>query len=114
MGGMAAAWELSSRPDASRYKITVYERGWRLGGKAASGRNRRLGDRIEEHGLHVLMGYYRDTLALLRGCYAEMDGVATPHGHVLRWDEALHGWDEATFAEPLPDGAWDFWRVRFP
>lgn len=36
--GLAAAWELSKLPD---YQVDVYEKSWRLGGKGASGRNRR-------------------------------------------------------------------------
>jgi uncharacterized protein with NAD-binding domain and iron-sulfur cluster len=39
-----------------QYDVTIYQRGWRLGGKDASGRNREYGQRIEEHGLHMWMG----------------------------------------------------------
>ncbi|NJP08916.1 MAG: NAD(P)-binding protein [Leptolyngbyaceae cyanobacterium RU_5_1] len=39
MGSLAAAFELSNTPELrSRYEITVYQLGWRLGGKGASGR----------------------------------------------------------------------------
>ena len=48
---LAAAYRLSADP---RFEITVYQMGWRLGGKGASGR--RLSDgRDQEHGLHVLV-----------------------------------------------------------
>ncbi|HLS46340.1 MAG TPA: FAD-dependent oxidoreductase, partial [Ornithinicoccus sp.] len=65
MAGLTTAWELSSGSWTERFdSITVYQRGWRLGGKGASGR----GDhgRIEEHGLHVLLGYYDATFRVLR------------------------------------------------
>ena len=40
-------------------KIDLYQIGWRLGGKCASGRNRVVRrNRNEEHGLHVLGGFY--------------------------------------------------------
>ena len=54
VGGMTAAFELTATPELrERYDVTLYQLGWRLGGKGASGRNARAHDRIEEHGLHV-------------------------------------------------------------
>jgi uncharacterized protein with NAD-binding domain and iron-sulfur cluster len=59
-GSLAAAFELTATPELrERYDVTVYQLGWRLGGKGASGR-RKVGDgaeRIEEHGLHVWFGF---------------------------------------------------------
>ena len=54
-----------------KYEITVYQLGWRLGGKGASGRG--PADRIEEHGLHIWMGFYENAFRLLRECYAELN-----------------------------------------
>ena len=48
---MAAALELTDPAHQGRYEVTVYQLGWRLGGKGASGRG--PAGRIEEHGLHV-------------------------------------------------------------
>ncbi len=40
-GAMTAAFYLTCAPDwRERYDITVYQLGWRFGGKGASGRNR--------------------------------------------------------------------------
>ena len=36
--GMAAAFELTRPEHQGRYRVTVYQLGWRLGGKGASGR----------------------------------------------------------------------------
>ena len=72
MAGLSAAWRLSEPGWRDRFEsITVYQRGWRLGGKGASSR----GDngRIEEHGLHIWLGSYENAFALLRECYAELD-----------------------------------------
>ena len=59
VGGMTAAFELTATPELrERFEVTVYQLGWRSGGKGASGRNAAIADRIEEHGLHVWFGFY--------------------------------------------------------
>ena len=63
MAGLAAAWRLSEELGAGA-EITVYEQGWQLGGKGASGRG--VHGRIEEHGLHVWLGYYDNAFRLIR------------------------------------------------
>jgi uncharacterized protein with NAD-binding domain and iron-sulfur cluster len=35
---IATAFELTRREHEGKYKVTVYQQGWRLGGKGASGR----------------------------------------------------------------------------
>lgn len=72
-GAMSTAFWLSATPELrSRFEITVYTQGHRLGGKGASGRNAAQGQRIEEHGLHVMMGFYETVFATLRACYRFM------------------------------------------
>ncbi|MCU0687574.1 MAG: NAD(P)-binding protein, partial [Polyangiaceae bacterium] len=72
-GALAAAFALTDTPELrARHRVTVYQMGWRLGGKGASGRNRRIADRVEEHGLHVWGGFYENAFALLRRCYDEL------------------------------------------
>ena len=56
MAGMTAAFELSDPSLNGKYEVTVYQLGWRLGGKGASGRDIKNNDRILEHGLHVWLG----------------------------------------------------------
>src|SRR5271155_4067886 len=73
ISALTAVFQLTSLPDhAERYEITVYQMGWRAGGKGASGRNAAYGDRIEEHGLHILMGFYHNAFDVLRRCYDEL------------------------------------------
>lgn len=70
IGALSAAFYLTEQPGwQDKYEITVYQQGWRLGGKCASGRNAELDNRIEEHGLHMLMGCYQNAFATLRACY---------------------------------------------
>ena len=65
--GMSAAWQLSRQPG---YVIDVYESSWRLGGKAASVRDK--DGRILDHGLHVWLGFYENAFRMMRECYAEV------------------------------------------
>ena len=55
-----------------KYDITLYQLGWRIGGKGASGRNLSKGGRIEEHGLHVWGGFYDNAFRNMRSCYQEL------------------------------------------
>ncbi|MEY4513537.1 MAG: hypothetical protein RLZZ450_5659 [Pseudomonadota bacterium] len=56
LGAISAAYELTNAADwrTQFESVTIYQIGWRLGGKAASGRNTKEFNRIEEHGLHVV------------------------------------------------------------
>ena len=67
--GVATAFWLTAPEQNNRYQVSLYTQGWRLGGKCASGRNQSKGNRIEEHGLHMLMGCYQNAFATLRACY---------------------------------------------
>ncbi len=79
MAGVSAAWRLSEPGWEERYEaITIYQRGARLGGKGAS--HRGVNDRIEEHGLHIWLGYYDNAFRLLRDCYDELDRPRTDPG----------------------------------
>jgi uncharacterized protein with NAD-binding domain and iron-sulfur cluster len=112
MAGLAAAWELSSGDWRDRLEsITVYQRGWRLGGKGASSRGRH--GRIEEHGLHLLLGCYDATFRVLRQVYAELDRPETDPGCPIRtWQEAFEPAGDVGLAEH--DGAaWTSFVTRF-
>ena len=67
---IAAAFELTRPEHYGKYHVTIYQVGWRLGGKGASSRG--PADRIEEHGFHVWLGFYENAFRLLRECYAEL------------------------------------------
>jgi uncharacterized protein with NAD-binding domain and iron-sulfur cluster len=73
MGSLSAVYALTSRPNwQDEFDITVYQLGWRLGGKAASGRDAAEHDRSLEHGYHVLLGFYDNAFATMREVYREL------------------------------------------
>jgi uncharacterized protein with NAD-binding domain and iron-sulfur cluster len=113
MAGLSAAWRLSESGWHDRFEsITVYQRGWRLGGKGASSRGNN--DRIEEHGLHVWLGSYENAFALLRECYAELDRATTdPLSPIRTWDEAIVPADNPGLAEQWGAG-WLTWLGTHP
>ena len=68
---VAAVWELSRPEHAGCYQVTLFQEGWRLGGKGASGRGAH--GRIEEHGLHIWLGFYDNAFRMMRECHAELE-----------------------------------------
>ena len=112
LGAMTAAFHLTSAPDwRERYDVTVYQLGWRLGGKGASGRNRERADRIEEHGLHLFFGFYENTFALMQRLYGEL-GRATD-APLARWDQAWQPHSHFVLEEDV-GGRLVPWEFRFP
>lgn len=96
MGSLTTVWELTNQPDwQALYDITVYQLGWRLGGKGASGRSLKPIEskpanestetvetdtvapnyRIEEHGLHIFFGFYKNAFRLLKQAYDESNAL---------------------------------------
>jgi uncharacterized protein with NAD-binding domain and iron-sulfur cluster len=72
VGSVTAAIQLSKEGWQQRFSsITLYQQGWRLGGKGASGRGSGL--RIEEHGLHIWFGFYENAFRMLHRCHEELD-----------------------------------------
>jgi uncharacterized protein with NAD-binding domain and iron-sulfur cluster len=115
-GGMAAlstAWRLSEPGTRDHFEsITVYQRGWRLGGKAASCRG--PNGRIEEHGLHIWLGSYENAFTLLRECYAQLDrGSTDPIAPIQTWEEAIAPADNPGLADSL-NGNWVTWHGTHP
>lgn len=110
--GMAAAFELSRPELGGRFEVTVYQQGWRLGGKGASGR-RAPTQRIEEHGLHLWMGFYENAFRMIRECYEELgrDPATCP---IARWDDAFKPDNFVGVTERTGDGAWRNWNALFP
>jgi uncharacterized protein with NAD-binding domain and iron-sulfur cluster len=111
MAGLAAAWRLSE-PEAGPNEVTVYQRGWRLGGKGASSRG--VHGRIEEHGLHVWLGYYENAFRLLREAYGELDRPATdPDCPIRTWRDAFTPASVIGLGDDVGD-EWHDWLAWFP
>lgn len=109
LGGCSAAWALSRTPQLrADVKVTVLQPGWRLGGKGASGRNAAIGQRIEEHGLHMFMGWYDRAFYMLRETYKARPSYPTAvHRSAL---DAFAGVDRMYFGQPDKS---DFWDMPF-
>jgi uncharacterized protein with NAD-binding domain and iron-sulfur cluster len=111
MAGLAAAWRLTS-PDGPGADVTVYQRGWRLGGKAASSRGRH--GRVEEHGLHVWLGYYDNAFRLVRQVYAELDRPSTdPTCPITTWRDGFSPASIIGLGDEREGGAHN-WLAAFP
>ena len=112
IGGLATAYELTRTPELrARHDVTVYQYGWRLGGKCASGRDLDAGSRIQEHGLHMWFGQYENAFALMRHCYRELDRPAgTPLATI---DDAFHPRNNAVLWDNYED-RWSAQSLFFP
>jgi uncharacterized protein with NAD-binding domain and iron-sulfur cluster len=114
MASIAAAFKLSSTPELrDQYDITVYQIGWRIGGKGASGRNLKegFGKRIEEHGFHVWFGFYDNAFHMMRECYKELDRDRRLPLATL--EDAFKPADTMVLFENYKDG-WRQWQLTKP
>ena len=108
--GMATAFELTRPELEGKYRVTVYQLGFRLGGKGASGRGD--ADRIEEHGLHLWMGFYENAFRLMRECYAE--AARDPRTcRIADWRDAFFPDNFNAVADQSSTGVWLPWKVHF-
>jgi uncharacterized protein with NAD-binding domain and iron-sulfur cluster len=105
MGALTTAFELTQAPGwRSRYAITVYQLGWRLGGKGASGRARQAPHRITEHGLHMWAGYYDNAFEVIRACYDELG--RDPEAPLATWRDAFRPRHHFSLHDDAGDEAW--------
>src|SRR5579859_423529 len=107
---MAAVWELSRPEHQGRYDITVYQEGWRLGGKGASGRG--PNGRIEEHGLHIWLGFYDNAFRMMRECYAEL--AAAGDDVFGDWRDAWETENDIALYSAAENGGWQRWDAHMP
>lgn len=111
IGALSAVYGITQDPDwQQKYDITLYQMGWRLGGKGASGRNQAIGDRIEEHGLHIWLGYYDNAFRLMQNCYAELN--RPPNTPLATWDAAFKKHNTIVLEEYAGD-RWQHWPLSF-
>lgn len=108
-GAITTAYELSKPEHQGRYEITVYQEGWRLGGKGASGRG--PSGRVEEHGLHVWLGFYENAFRMMRDCYSQLQHSGC---HEFgEWDQAfIQEYDIGIFSSHEA-GCWQKWSGTF-
>jgi uncharacterized protein with NAD-binding domain and iron-sulfur cluster len=130
VGGVVTAFALTNTEELrSRFSVTLYQRGWRLGGKGASGRNADIGQRIEEHGLHIWFGFYDNAFRLMRECYEELgrppgtplatlEDAFHPASVTVLFDKQGNEWvshEQRTPSNPLQPGESldmpSFWKI---
>jgi len=108
---MAAAHEITNVETwDEQFEVTVYTLGWRLGGKGASGRNPDYGQRIEEHGLHVWLGFYDNAFRMIKEVYAENDRpIDAP---LATWQAAFTPTNSVINVEPVASSLGNHWTLH--
>ncbi|MCK8462777.1 NAD(P)-binding protein [Aliiroseovarius sp. S1339] len=122
VGAITAVYAITQTPDWNKkYDITVYQLGWRNGGKGASGRNKEFGERIEEHGLHVWAGFYDNAFRNMRRCYEQLVelGLRKKSDPLGTMDKAFKPLSHLFLAEKVPtaeldDNPWHPWVIDLP
>ncbi len=108
LSSLSTVFHLTNDPSwADKYEITLYQLGWRLGGKCASSRNDQVAMRIEEHGLHLWFGFYDNAFAMMKECFNE---YANP---LATLDTAFSGYDHIALQEQIRD-TWETWMNFIP
>ena len=111
VSALAAVYELTSTPEnRAKYDVSIHQLGWRLGGKGASGRNRDKSNRIEEHGLHIWMGFYENGFSAMRAAYEELGRTTGP---IQQWTDAFHKHSYVVLEEKMASGFVP-WTFVFP
>ncbi|MBB3210305.1 uncharacterized protein with NAD-binding domain and iron-sulfur cluster [Rhodopirellula rubra] len=120
LGALSTVYGLTQTADwQDHYDITVYQVGWRLGGKGASGRNQEpgMGNRIEEHGLHIWFGFYNNAFRMMKDTYAEYHqkqlAPASPYQSVNDNQPAFKPLNMVTVMEDV-ESDWHPWTNSFP
>lgn len=111
MSALTAVYTLTKTKDwRQKYDITIYQMGWRIGGKGASGRNMKVGKRIEEHGLHIWFGFYTNAFNLIRDVYESVDTGNSP---IKTYKDAFKPQSYIPLMENV-NGKWENWDLNFP
>lgn len=114
VASMTTAFELTNQPGwQDQYEITLYQMGWRLGGKGASGRNLEepYHYRIEEHGVHIWFGLYDNAFRVMQKCYSELNRA--PDAPLGTWDAAFKA-HSFTVLEEKVNSQWLSWPITMP
>ncbi len=122
-GAMSTAFALTATEELRQaYDVTIYQHGWRLGGKGATGRNldSGKGKRIEEHGIHVWLGSYEHSFRMIRDCYLELEqrykaGDIAKEFPFKSIEDAFEPQYTVTFQEQLGNEThsdWETWNIR--
>ncbi len=108
IAGLSAAYQLSRTPALrAQFDVTVYQMGWRLGGKIASGRD--ASGRNIEHGLHVWFGCYDNAFRMLQEIYVSRPVAA----RFQKWTDAVKRQPFTPIGVQTAAG-WIYWPITWP
>lgn len=107
ISALTAAFELTEHDPDNSYDITVYTLGWRLGGKAAVGRDTSRYDRAYEHGLHIWAGFYDNAFDVVKRLYERLGADRDA------WKSCFTPLNHFTVMENFDD-KWKPWLIEFP
>lgn len=110
VAALSAAYQMS-KTEALRtqYDITIYQMGWRLGGKGATGRDEQ--GRILEHGLHIWFGDYTNAFRMTKDVYAAWN--PGPDNALQTWQDALKPHDFTPLGVGSADGQPIYWPLTW-
>jgi uncharacterized protein with NAD-binding domain and iron-sulfur cluster len=112
LGSMTTIYNMLQLPGGrDKYEFTVYQLGWRLGGKGASGVNLEKGCRVEEHGIHFWFGFYENAFRMMKELYGALD--RPKHAPLSTFDKAFKPKPSMTLTEHV-EGDWVDWKIDLP
>lgn len=111
--GLQPRWS-SRGTTAGKTSTTIYQVGHRLGGKCATGRGPH--GRIEEHGIHILQGWYDNCFRLMRDVYDERKRYSlAPENPYQSFEDALSPDNSTIITEyAAAEGRWVHHVYNFP
>ncbi|MFV0473333.1 MAG: NAD(P)-binding protein, partial [Pikeienuella sp.] len=97
--------------DDQAHEITIYQQGWRVGGKCATGRDLDRSKRVYEHGIHGFLGCYYNALTVMKRVF---DSLGRPKDHpVPDFESAFHGMSGVIRYE-MEEGKLKKWPIFAP
>ncbi len=114
VGSLTAAYYLTRTPELrAENDVTIYQLGWRLGGKGASGRSLvpDEGERIEEHGLHLWFGFYDNAFRTIQEIYERKPVL--PDDRLVGWRDAFSPCSFTPIGEDF-GGKLGYWPLVWP
>jgi uncharacterized protein with NAD-binding domain and iron-sulfur cluster len=109
--GLAAAFGLSDTEEQrSKYDVTVYQMGWRAGGKCSTGRAG-AEMRVEQNGTHYLFGCYDACFDMAKRAFDELSNLYI--NTFGTYEEAFLPRNLLVFTQRFR-GEWHLWPIRFP
>eukprot|EP01065_Artemidia_motanka_P027193 TRINITY_DN32411_c0_g1_i1.p1 TRINITY_DN32411_c0_g1~~TRINITY_DN32411_c0_g1_i1.p1 ORF type:complete len:773 (+),score=268.30 TRINITY_DN32411_c0_g1_i1:88-2406(+) len=89
LGSISTAFYLSNYEGWEKdWDITVYQMGFKVGGRGAAMRSMGPeGYRIQEHGLHIFMGWYNNAFTWVEDMYSQWD--TPPDSPLKNWTDAF-------------------------